>query len=200
MTNTRKPSKHPAVVYASGPNAKALADGLVVWCGGAGLEVVSEITDDGPPDRGLRHAIAVVDDAGGWLVVDGIDHLGESADDVIAVCAASVEKGWQIAMVQWDGEPVSAQHVIAALAALDSHSERTRRGIERARAAGKPIGRPKSTVSAEAAGLIRQMRTTGATYQAIADELERVGHRSPSGRAKWHPTTVARVFSEGAVS
>ena len=51
---------------------------------------------------------------------------------------------------------------------FDEHSKLTRDGIERARLAGKPIGRPALPVCTKK---LFSLRERGLTYQKIADEV-----------------------------
>ncbi|MGH9065199.1 MAG: recombinase family protein [Acidimicrobiales bacterium] len=71
------------------------------------------------------------------------------------------------------------------------HRARTREALALKRAAGVRLGRPGLLDPATGAR-IRDHRAAGATFQAIADELNAEGTTTPSGRP-WSPALVRKI-------
>ena len=67
---------------------------------------------------------------------------------------------------------------------------RTRHGLQALRAHGKPIGRPAVIDRPEIALRITTMRTQGATWQSIADVLNRERVPTVRGGACWRVSSV----------
>jgi hypothetical protein len=44
---------------------------------------------------------------------------------------------------------------------------------------------------------VKRSRENGMTLQAVADEMNQLGLKSPRGN-QWHPTTVARILADDA--
>jgi DNA invertase Pin-like site-specific DNA recombinase len=68
--------------------------------------------------------------------------------------------------------------------------ERTRKGLEAARAKGQRIGRPAVDDVPDLKERIAAMRANGMTLQAIADRLNREGVSTLRGGEKWRPSSV----------
>lgn len=75
----------------------------------------------------------------------------------------------------------------------DLVAERTRDALAEVRAQGKVLGQRSIAdigLPAETLQLIREQRAKGATVRALAEELNRRGIPTATGRGKWHPRTV----------
>ena len=72
----------------------------------------------------------------------------------------------------------------------DRLAERTRRGLEAARAQGGPISRPSVNDVPALKEWIAELRASGLTLQAIADRLNEEGVPTLRGGEKWRPSSV----------
>ena len=72
-------------------------------------------------------------------------------------------------------------------------SSQTRAGLQRARAAGKQLGRP-SRVTAEVRARIAHERAQGRSLRQIAAGLDRDGIPTGHGSARWQPGSVAWIL------
>ena len=72
---------------------------------------------------------------------------------------------------------------------------RTREAMAAAKAAGRRLGRPVEH-SAETRRLVQEMRSSGATLQAIVDHLNVAEVPTPRG-GRWHPSTVRSILHSG---
>jgi hypothetical protein len=50
-------------------------------------------------------------------------------------------------------------------------------------------------MSAEAIERIRELRAEGLTLARVADELNRTGIATPTGRGRWHPAGISRALA-----
>ena len=67
-------------------------------------------------------------------------------------------------------------------------------GLERAReSAARAVSKAAQDAYADLFPLVKQLRTEGKSFQAIADELNRQGHTTRRGSA-WNPMQVRRVL------
>jgi hypothetical protein len=72
----------------------------------------------------------------------------------------------------------------------DRLSERTRRGLEEARAQGRTGHRPSVSDLPDLRERIQALRAQGLTLQAIADLLNREGVPTIRGGKQWRPSSV----------
>jgi DNA invertase Pin-like site-specific DNA recombinase len=88
-----------------------------------------------------------------------------------------------------------AAHAIAGIGGWehDRISERTRAGLEAARARGNSNGRTSVADVPELQDRIAEMRGSGMTLQAIADKLNAEGVPTLRGGAMWRPSSVQRA-------
>lgn len=68
----------------------------------------------------------------------------------------------------------------------------TREGLRKARAQGKKLGqRPMSEIAPDIVKLVKSLYATGNyTHRSLADELNRRGVPTATGRGKWWPRNV----------
>ena len=106
-------------------------------------------------------------------------------------------------------------HIMAAIAENEREmiSARTKAALAAAKERGRKLGNPrwqKSIAKATAArrkapmptpmsGMIRELRASGKTLRAIADQLNGLGLRTPGG-AQWHVSSVQRALAPGIIS
>src|ERR671925_453573 len=85
-----------------------------------------------------------------------------------------------------------AAHVLISVGAWERErvGQRTRKGLEAARAKGQRIGRPAVDDVPELKERIAAMRANGLTLQAIADRLNEEGVPTLRGGEKWRPSSV----------
>lgn len=141
------------------------------------------------------------------LVIAKLDRLARN----VAFVATLMESGIDfVAADMPEANPLTI-HIMAAVAEHERKaiSQRTKEALAAAKRRGAKLGNPRpadslargrSTRSAEHAAhrervrpLIERLRNSGATYRAIAGELERLGIPTARGR-RWDPSTVRRVL------
>jgi DNA invertase Pin-like site-specific DNA recombinase len=76
----------------------------------------------------------------------------------------------------------------------DRIARRTRTGIDRARARGRPIGPPAVSDAPAVRERVAAMRAANMTLQAIADTLNAEGVPTMRGGARWRPSSVQTVL------
>ena len=112
------------------------------------------------------------------LVVAKFDRLGRDVEDVLSVMRSLEEVDCSVRVLQFgDLDLVSpaGRLVLTTLAAVaqmerDLLVERTHAGLERARRAGKRLGRPKSLTEAQQQEVVDKINI-GATISAVAREF-----------------------------
>lgn len=115
---------------------------------------------------------------GDVFIVVAIDRLGRDAVDVLSTVRTLSEKGVKVVSLR-EGFDLSTPagkmmlHMMAGFAEMEKNliAERRTVGIERAKADGVHMGRPKY----EHGELIASLWAGGLTYTAIADELVKKG-------------------------
>lgn len=112
------------------------------------------------------------------LVVTKLDRLGRNAMDVRATVEELAKSSIRVHCLALGGIDLTSpagkmtMSVIAAVAEFerDLLIERTQAGLERAKAAGKPLGRPQALDKAKAA-LVLQKLTSGLSVALVAREF-----------------------------
>ena len=113
------------------------------------------------------------------LVVTKLDRLGRNAMDVGSTVAQLAEIGVHVHCLALGGVDLTSStgkltmNVINAVAELerDLLIERTQAGLARAKAAGRPLGRPESLSPAQRQEVARRL-DQGATISALAREFK----------------------------
>lgn len=149
-----------------------------------GLRVVLEIEETGSGANNDRPGLVRVLEAARRGQLDAIlvwklDRFGRSALDLLANLRQLENSGVRFVAVTQGldihpGGDALSRLMLTMLAAIAEFErnlirERTKLGIERARRAGKQIGRPRTT--RPPAEQVRALKTAGRTWQQIADEL-----------------------------
>lgn len=116
-------------------------------------------------------------EAGDVLVVTKLDRLGRNAMDVRATVEALTGLGVRVHCLALGGVDLTSaagkmtMGVLAAVAEFerDLLIERTQSGLARAKAAGKPLGRPQALTEGQA-GAVRQKLAAGVSVASVARE------------------------------
>lgn len=156
--------------------------------------VVSETVSGSTAARERKGFAKLMDrlEADDVLIVTKLDRLGRNAMDVRATVEALAAEGVRVHCLALGGTDLTSpagkmtMGVIAAVAEFerDLLIERTQAGLKRAKAAGKPLGRP-SALSGDQQAVIRQRRSEGVSLGLLAKEygvsraaIQRVEKRS----------------------
>lgn len=137
------------------------------------------------------------------LIVAKLDRLSRSLVDFAQLMATAQAEGWSVNALDIgvdtssiNGELIA--NIIMALAQWERRiiGQRTTVALEQVRARGTKLGRP-SGIDSETLRLIRVLRDSGKSWQAIADALAREG--VPTGQGgRWHAATVRRLYLRAA--
>lgn len=141
--------------------------------------VVTETVSGSVPARERKGFAKLMDrlESGDVLVVTKLDRLGRNAMDVRATVEALAAEGVRVHCLALGGVDLTSaagkmtMGVIAAVAEFerDLLIERTQAGLRRAKASGKPVGRP-SVLTADQQALVRQKRSEGVSLGVLARE------------------------------
>lgn len=138
------------------------------------------------------------------LVVAKLDRLSRSMADLTRLLATAAKQGW--ALVALDvavdtstpaGEAMA--HVLGTFGQLERRliGQRTKEALAARRASGVRLGRPRSLPQSVVRRVI-QLRASGRTLAAIADELNARGVPTAQGGRAWHASTIAKVLASRA--
>jgi DNA invertase Pin-like site-specific DNA recombinase/peptidoglycan hydrolase-like protein with peptidoglycan-binding domain len=165
------------------------------------LEVVRDVersSTKGLERPGLQYALDQLErDEADCLVVSELGRLSRSVADLGRMLEwLDRSDGRLVAIdVGLDTEDPGGRVAARSLIAVSSWererlAERTRKGLEAARARGRPTGRPAVGDVPALKERIVEMRASGMTLQAIADQLNDEGVPTLRGGAKWRPSSV----------
>lgn len=142
--------------------------------------VVTETVSGSTPARERNGFAKLLDrlERGDVLVVTKLDRLGRNAMDVRATVEALAAEGVRVHCLALGGVDLTSppgkmtMGVIAAVAEFerDLLVERTQSGLQRAKAAGKRLGRP-SALTAEQQAVVRQQRAAGISLGILAKQF-----------------------------
>lgn len=171
-----------------------------------GLRIGQIFADDGRSGArmgnrpALQAALGAVRSAeAGGLIVAKIDRLGRSAAEVLALVEQARSEGWRLVALDAGLDTATpAGELVAgmlALAARFEHRRISERQIEKfaeLRRQGRSRGRPATPRGI--ADWICDLRDAGATWQAIADELNASGVPTPRGGLTWRPSSARSAY------
>lgn len=132
------------------------------------------------------------------LVVAKLDRLSRSVLDFASVMETAQQEKWSLVVLDLGVDTTSTNgkliaHIMIALAQWEREliGDRTRNALRAVKARGTQLGRP-TRVSPETKRMIRLMRSTGMSWQRIADALAKEGIPTSQG-GQWHAATVRKV-------
>jgi DNA invertase Pin-like site-specific DNA recombinase len=133
------------------------------------------------------------------LVVGKLDRLTRSVKDFAELLERSTREGWALIVLDMDVDtstPVgeAMANVFATFAQFERRliGQRTREALQARRAQGVQLGRPPA-IDKKTEAYIVQRHRAGATFQSIADALNRRKVPTPHGGALWRPSALQRV-------
>jgi DNA invertase Pin-like site-specific DNA recombinase/peptidoglycan hydrolase-like protein with peptidoglycan-binding domain len=201
-----------AVGYATAPRAEPAGGALVREQGAAiedlcerhGWRLVELVRDVEEPrvrglDRpGLTYALErLASGEASCLVVSQLRRLSPSAADLGRILELIARNGGRLVALDVDVDTAvpagrKAANVLISVGAWERRrlGQRTRKGLEAARAKGHRIGRPGVDDVPGLKERIATMRADGMTLQAIADRLNEEGVPTLRGGEKWRPSSV----------
>lgn len=151
--------------------------------------------------KALRAALAMLDRGDAEvLVVAKLDRLSRSVKDFATLLERASGNGWKLKMLDPDvdtstatGEMVAG--ILAQVVQWEGRiiSERTRDALAVLKDRGTRLGRPVTLPSAVSARIVA-LRASGASLQAIADQLNGEGVPTAHGGSQWWPKVVRDVL------
>jgi DNA invertase Pin-like site-specific DNA recombinase len=154
-----------------------------------------------------RQAAVVAVEAGlaDGIIVSTLDRASRSTLDGAILLDQARRQGWRLLSVDGvdsdDPEQTLLTDIRLAVAQEERRkiSERTKAGLEAARAKGKQLGRPSKVTPALARRIVRLRMKDGLSAQKIAANLTTKKVPAPGGGATWHHSTVRLILArEGA--
>jgi peptidoglycan hydrolase-like protein with peptidoglycan-binding domain/DNA invertase Pin-like site-specific DNA recombinase len=200
------------VGYATSPKAEESGGALVreqgaaieALCQRQGWRLLELVRDVEEPrvkglDRpGLTYALErLANGEASCLAVSQLRRLSPSAADLGRIMESIARNGGRLVALDVDMDTAvpagrKAANVLISVGAWERErvGQRTRKGLEAARAKGQRIGRPAVGDVPELKERIAAMRANGLTLQAIADRLNAEGVPTLRGGEKWRPSSV----------
>ena len=136
----------------------------------------------------------------GGLVVAKLDRLSRSLADFAGLMARAQTRGWNLVALDLGidlstpaGEFMAGVMASAAQWERRIISSRTREALAAKKAAGTRLGRPSSLPPEVRARIVAE-RTSGGTWAAIADGLNRDQVATSQGGARWYPSSVRAAY------
>lgn len=226
-----------AVAYYRVSTAKQGASGLGLdaqradvhrFAEAEGIELMAEFTEvetgkgsdalDRRPELGA--ALKLAKALGAYVVVSKLDRLSRDVHFISGLMSHKVN--FVVAALGRDADPFML-HLYAALSEKERSliSERTKAGLQAARARGTLLGNRTNldearalgavtkrdradAFAAKVGGIIRPMLAEGASYRAVAAKLTELGIPTARGGSNWEPIQISRVVArlqaEGAAA
>ena len=132
------------------------------------------------------------------LVVAKLDRLSRSVLDFAGIMETAAGEKWSVVVLDLGVDTTTANgelvaNIMISMAQWERRiiGDRTRSALKAVKARGTHVGR-KSGVSDETLRLIRALRSSGLSWQKVADALTAEG--VPTGQGgEWHAATVRRI-------
>jgi DNA invertase Pin-like site-specific DNA recombinase len=173
-------------------------------CTKRGYELVALYSDAGLPETQGRPALSAAlaslnDGNGSILMVTKLDRLTRSMHVAARVLASAERGGWAIVALDSAVDTTSTEGsaLIQVLALFDEMERKLlgEREVKPEFTIRRPpprLGRP-STLSPDIVERIVEQRKNGATWAAIADQLNEDAVPTAQGGKQWYPATVRHV-------
>jgi hypothetical protein len=135
-----------------------------------------------------------------------LDRASRSTLDGAILLDQARRQGWRLLSVDGvdsdDPEQTLLTDIRLAVAQEERRkiSERTKAGLEAARAKGKQLGRPSKVTPALARRIVRLRMKDGLSAQKIAANLTTKKVPAPGGGATWHHSTVRLILAREGVA
>jgi peptidoglycan hydrolase-like protein with peptidoglycan-binding domain/DNA invertase Pin-like site-specific DNA recombinase len=200
------------VGYATAPKTEGSGGALVreqaaaidALCERQGWRLLELVRDVEEPrvkglDRpGLTYAIErLATGEASCLAVSQLRRLSPSAADLGRILESIASNGGRLVVLDVDIDTAlpagrKAANVLISVGAWERErvGQRTRKGLEAARAKGQRVSRPAVEDVPELKERIAAMRANGLTLQGIADRLNAEGVPTLRGGEKWRPSSV----------
>jgi peptidoglycan hydrolase-like protein with peptidoglycan-binding domain/DNA invertase Pin-like site-specific DNA recombinase len=186
------------------PRVKAQREAIDSLCDRRGWTLVEVVHDYEEPrgkalERpGLGYALGRLERGEASCVVvselqrlsRSVADLGRTLETIGRIRARLVALDVGIDTAAPDGRKAASVLVAVSAWERDRLAERTRKGLEAARAGGGPVSRPSVHDMPALKEWIIELRESGLTLQAIADRLNAAGVPTLRGGAKWRPSSV----------
>lgn len=137
------------------------------------------------------------------LVVAKLDRLSRSMMDFATMMETANREGWALSVIDLGVDTTTANgrlmmHVLSALAEWERAmiSDRTKAALKAVQARGTRVGR-KSNIDPETLRLISALRSSGLSWQKVADALAAEDVPTSQG-GQWHAATVRRLAARGS--
>lgn len=134
------------------------------------------------------------------LVVAKLDRLTRSIVNGGSIIERARHKGWALVALDlgMDTSTPVGELMTNILLSFAQHErriigQRTKEGLAVARAQGVRLGRPP-TLPAEVVDRILSARSSGASFQAVADDLNAAGVATAHGGLEWRKSSVRAVY------
>jgi DNA invertase Pin-like site-specific DNA recombinase len=189
----------------SGLGLAAQRAAIETECARRGLELLAVHTDPGLSGKslsrpGLTAALTDLDAGRGTvLMVAKLDRLSRSVHDATGLLLRADRAGWGLIALDANVDTTTPQgaamtQVLAVFAELERRliGERTKAALAVKRAQGITLGRPR-TLPAEVIQRIQSAHAAGASWSAIARELNTDAVPTAQGGTRWYPATVRLI-------
>ena len=219
MARTKKVAVQGVVAYlrvsteeqaVSGLGLAAQEAAIRSECERRGLPIVAVLSDAGVSAKtinrpALNEALAMLARGeASVLMVAKLDRLTRSVHDATGLLLEAERAHWGLVALDAPVDTTTPQgaamaQVLAVFAELERRliGERTKAALAVKRSQGVKLGRPR-LLPEHVVSRIRTAREQGASWSAIARELNDEGVPTAQGGARWYPATVRYVCLEVA--
>lgn len=190
----------------SGLGLAAQRDKLTAEARHRGWDIVADVQDVSSGRKtngrhGLEEALGMLKrHEADVLVCTRLDRLSRSVSDFARLMEQARRERWQFIALDLGLDTTTATgemvaNMLAALAQWERRliSERTKDALAVAKASGKKLGHP-SPLTPQTRRKVLALRRRGLSADSVAQRLNAEGVPTPSGKGRWHETTVQRIL------